>query len=459
MDMNLSGRQKAAYGIGAVGKDMVYALVSGFLMYYYQTVLGISATFIGLLFMAARVFDALNDPFMGAVVEKTNTKMGKFRPWLLIGTLLNAVVLYFMFSVPETLTGNSLLVYASVAYILWGVTYTIMDIPYWSMIPAITEPGKEREQISVIARSCAGVGFAVPTALTMVLVPRLGSGDERAGFRIFTVLVAVFFVAAILITVANVKERKLLETGKNSSEKSAGLKDMVNMLVQNDQALVVVISIVLFNASLYLTQQLAVYFFKYDIGRGELYGVFGTVGGAAQILAMTMLPILKKKFSCIAILKGAITTALLGYGMLFVLGTLNVTNLILLCIAAVIIFIGFGLATVLTTIFLADTVDYGEWKMGKRGESVIFSLQTFVVKLASAISVLIAGVGLDLIKLDTEAAAQSGGTLLGMRILMIIVPMIGLAGSILFFSRRYKLTEEKVQEISKQLKERKKAND
>ncbi|MBR3771886.1 MAG: MFS transporter, partial [Clostridium sp.] len=104
-------RKGTAYGLGAVGKDMVYALVSGFLLYYYNTVLGISATFIGIIFMAARIFDAFNDPFMGIVVAKTRTRYGKFRPWILCGTILNAIVLYGMYAVPVGLSGKPLLIY------------------------------------------------------------------------------------------------------------------------------------------------------------------------------------------------------------------------------------------------------------------------------------------------------------------------------------------------------------
>jgi sugar (Glycoside-Pentoside-Hexuronide) transporter len=342
---------------------------------------------------------------MGIVVDKTHTKFGKFRPWLFIGTLLNAVILYAMYAVPESLSGTGLLVYTSVAYILWGLTYTVMDIPYWSMIPAITTSGKDRENISVIARSCAGLGYAIPTALTMVLVPMLGKENERLGFKILGGLVAIFFVVAIMITVFNVKEKVV------KFKESPSIKEMFSSLMSNDQALVVVVGIIIFNASLYLTQQLAVYFFKYDIGNGSLFGLFGTIGGAVQILSMTLLPVFRKKYECKKILVGAILTTLVGYTMMFILGTLGISNIILLCMSAAIIFFGFGLATVLTTIFLADTVDYGEWKNNQRSESVIFSLQTFVVKLASAISVLIAGVGIDAIKLDTNAMVQSSATL------------------------------------------------
>ena len=148
MELNL--KQKAAYGIGAVGKDMVYALSASYVMYYYQDILGLSATFVGLILMAARIFDALNDPFMGILVARTNTRFGRFRPWLFSGTVLNAVVLYALFAAPHT-EGSSLMIYFAVVYILWGMTYTMMDIPYWSrLLPA--HPRKEKACLSLGVR-------------------------------------------------------------------------------------------------------------------------------------------------------------------------------------------------------------------------------------------------------------------------------------------------------------------
>ena len=117
--MKFSKTQTAAYGLGAVGKDMVYALSSAYVMYYYNQILGISAGFVGLILMIARVFDAVNDPFMGVVVAKTRTNWGKFRPWILSGTVLNAFVLYGLFAVPKGFEGSSLKAYFAVIYILW----------------------------------------------------------------------------------------------------------------------------------------------------------------------------------------------------------------------------------------------------------------------------------------------------------------------------------------------------
>ena len=145
--MKFTKTQTAAYGIGAIGKDMVYALSASYVMYFYQDILGLSATFVGTILMIARIFDAANDPFMGILVAKTKTRWGKFRPWLLGGTVLNAFVLYALFNAPNT-KGTGLMAFFAVVYILWGMTYTMMDIPYWSMIPAVTDTIEDREHLS-----------------------------------------------------------------------------------------------------------------------------------------------------------------------------------------------------------------------------------------------------------------------------------------------------------------------
>lgn len=155
---NLTGREKAGYGLGAVAKDMVYMLSASYVLYYFQDIMGVNAFAMGVILLVARIFDAFNDPIMGVIVAKTRTRMGKFRPWLLIGTMTNAVVLYLMFACPPALDGSGLIAYAAVTYILWGVTYTMMDIPFWSMIPAFTRGGKERENLTTLARYCSGVG-------------------------------------------------------------------------------------------------------------------------------------------------------------------------------------------------------------------------------------------------------------------------------------------------------------
>lgn len=452
--MRLTAKEKVSYGLGAVGKDMVYMLSAGYVLYYYQDILGVNAIAMGIILLAARVFDAFNDPIMGVIVAKTRTKWGKFRPWLMIGTTLNAVILYFMFAAPPTLDGNGLVAYAAIAYILWGVTYTMMDIPYWSMIPAFTESGKEREGLSTLARSCAGVGSAIVTIITMPCVYSFGQGDERMGFRWFGLLVAAVFIVTITITCTNIKEKSTVAVD------SPSVGQMFRALLSNDQAMTVVLTIVLINCSIYTTSNLVIYFFKYDFG-GEgwqnSYTLFNTFGGAMQILAMMLLfPLIRKFLSALQVFYVSFAMAVIGYAVLLVLAFTNMANVFLLFIPGFFIFAANGMLSVLTTIFLANTVDYGELKNNRRDESVIFSMQTFVVKLASGVAALIASVCLSVFHIsdDTSTAVESvaGSSVVGLRMTMTVVPIAGLLIAVFLFHKKYILTEEKVEEISGQVK-------
>ena len=466
--MKLSFREKAAYGLGAVGKDMVYMLSASYILYYYQDLLGIKGTVMGAIMMAARVFDAFNDPIMGVIVAKTKTKWGKFRPWLLIGTITNAVILYMVFSAPPSLTGQGLVAYAAVFYILWGVTYTMMDIPYWSMIPAFTEGGKEREGLTAMARSCAGVGSALITVITMLVVPALGqmvnhievdlSVIERIGFSYFALIIAVIFVIFISITCLTIKEKSSVDM------ESPSIGAMFKALVTNDQAMTVVITIVLVNASLYITSNLLIYFFKYDIG-GEgwngTYVLFNTFGGGMQILSMMVVyPLVRKFMSVTKVCYMSFFFAISGYAVLLIMMMAGVKSLGLLLIPGFFVFVAFGLLTVLTTVFLANTVDYGELKNNRRDESVIFSMQTFVVKLASGVAVFITGIALDMFNISqnsegvASASEVSNANLPGLRLTMTVLPIAGMLLALFIFFKKFILTEEKMKEINEELKGR-----
>ncbi len=446
----LSLKEKISYGLGAVGKDMVYMLSASYVLYYYQDTLGVNAITMGVILMAARIFDAFNDPIMGVIVAKTRTRWGKFRPWLMIGTLLNAVVLYLMFSAPPALDGGGLVAYAAITYLLWGVTYTMMDIPYWSMIPAFTHSGRERENLSTLARSCAGVGSAIITVITMKCVYALGKGNEQQGFKWFALIIAVLFIASILATCLNIREKS------TAYIQSPSIGQMFRSLLQNDQALTIVLTIVLTNCSIYITSNLVIYFFKYDFGGAYWYNsytLFNTFGGGMQILSMMLFyPLLRKIFSAIRVFYISISMAVFGYILLLSLSFINMSSLALLLIPAFFIFSASGMLNVLTTIFLANTVDYGEWKNHRRDESVIFSLQTFVVKLASGIAAMIASLCLAVFQLssDTTQAVQTAdhSSVVGLRMTMTVLPAIGLVIAVVFFAKKYRLTERMMEQIS-----------
>ncbi len=611
--MKLGFKEKFAYGIGAVGKDMVYMLSASYILYYYQDIMGVSAWVMGIILLIARVFDAFNDPLMGVLVAKTKTKFGKFRPWLFIGTLTNAVVLFFMFAAPPTLNAKGMIAYAAVFYILWGVTYTMMDIPYWSMVPAFTESGKERENMSALGRSCAGVGSAIITIVTVLAVAAIGnfalsktndnvtkqfnntfdydgvsayvaeldeagnttgnvkeishvkidvkasakefenetsfnnsncnfdvffknakgyttgqytkddcsmdivtddlnykalaviylSSDkfekidseessmnmnitstkevDRLGFKYFSLIVAILFFVFILITCLLIKEKSTVDV------QTASIGDMFKALIQNDQAMAIVITIVLVNSSVYITSNLLIYFFKYDIGGASWQGnytLFNTFGGGIQILAMMLFfPIMRKFINTLKMFYVSVISAIFGYVVLLVMALSGVNSVYLFFVPGFFIFGAVGLLNVLVTVFLANTVDYGEIKNNRRDESVIFSMQTFVVKLASGIAALAAAVSLSVFNIsktdvsfeavdgslitglktmienlrESSAVSVSGGSIIGLRFVMTVLPMIVLVIALFIFKARYSLNDEKLAEITAKIKERRDA--
>lgn len=459
--MKLSGKEKVSYGLGAVGKDMVYMLSASYILYYYQDIMGVSAWAMGIILFIARVFDAFNDPVMGVLVAKTKTRWGKFRPWLLVGTVLNAIVLYLMFAAPPALHGGGLVAYAAATYILWGVTYTMMDIPYWSMVPAFTESGKERENLSALARSCAGVGSALITIVTVMAVSFLGNAlggtsateVERIGYKAFALIVAVLFVVFIGITCANIKEKSSVDM------ETASVKDMFKALLRNDQAVTMVVAIVLINTALYITSNLAIYFFKYDFSPAvwqSNYTLFNTFGGGFQILAMMLLfPLFRKFMNTMQIFYVSFGMALLGYLVLLGITFTSTENVFFLLIPAFLIMSALGMLNVIVTVFLANAVDYGELKNGRRDESVIFSMQTFVVKLASGISALVASLVLTIFHIsadETVEATIGASSRMGLRMCMTLIPIAVLIVGLVVFWKNYILTDEKLEEINGQLR-------
>ncbi|MBQ4423461.1 MAG: MFS transporter [Clostridia bacterium] len=483
----LSLMSKISYGLGAVGKDMVYMLSASYVLYYFQDVLGSRfsdagrtaiTVAMGVILLVARIFDAFNDPLMGVIVAKTKTRWGKFRPWLLIGTLTNAVILFLMFACPPSINQpGGIIAYAAIFYILWGVTYTMMDIPYWSMIPAFTEGGKEREGLTTLARSCAGVGSAIITILTMKIVPVLGrmfgaaEGDvELVGFKWFALIVAVIFIIFTILTCVFVKEKSTVEM------KTVSVKQMFKALVKNDQAMVAVIAIVLINTAIYITSNLVIYFFKYDFGGTSWhddYVLFNTFGGAVQILSMMLLyPLLRNviKMSNTKIFYTCLGMGIFGYAVLLVLAIVGMGNVFVLFVPGFFIFAASGLLNILTTVFLANSVDYGLLKNGTSDESVIFSMQTFVVKLASGVAAFAASICLAIANLQSGTDVSEADAIkdfsegvstaqkMGLRLTMTIIPIIGLVVAILWFRKKFILTDEKVLEISEQVKELKQNN-
>ena len=268
----LPARQKYAFGIGAIGKDAICNLVGAFLMLYFTDTLGLSGTFVGILFFAARIWDAINDPVMGMVVDNTRTKYGKFRIWLVIGTLVNSVFFILLFTTCGIQNKTTLMIYAAVMYILYGMSYTIMDVPYWSWLPNLSSDPHERESISVIPRIFASLGgFTICTfglyaidffnrmAGDTSLPQKQADGSvlyiSETGFTYFAVAIVVLFIVCIGITVCTVKEKSTL--GAASSHTS--LKEAFSIIVRNDQLVAFIGLLLAFNLCTQILKGFAVY--------------------------------------------------------------------------------------------------------------------------------------------------------------------------------------------------------
>lgn len=458
---SLTRREKGAFGIGAFGKDICYMLSASYVLYYFQDVMGVSAAVMGVILLVARIFDALNDPLMGIVTAKTRTRWGKFRPWIFLGSILNGFVLYLMFAAPPSLTPGGMIAYAATFYILWGVTYTMMDIPFWSMIPAFTKGGREREGLSQFGRTCSGVGQAVIIIFAMMSVSALGrradgTVSERVGFKWFALIVAVVFVVCEIITSVTIKEKSTVEVKTNS------VGTMFKSLFHNDQALFIVISTVIINMAYGITSNLITYFIKYDIGNKDwskdvlIYNAFGAI---MQIVFMSLVfPLLRGKMETRKVFHVSIWTGVVGYLLLFILPyAVDIKSIYVLAAPAILIFVSQGFLNILNTIFLADTCDYGEWKLGTRDESVIFSMQTFVVKLGSGIAALIASLTLSINhiqKNETGTVVLTRAATNGLRISMTLIPLAFLVIALLIFAKKYFLNRAKLQEINEALDER-----
>lgn len=435
----LSWRSKLSFGMGAFGKDLVYAIVSTYFMKYLTDVRLVDPMFVAVLFMAARIWDAFNDPFMGMVADNTRSRWGKFRPWILIGTILNAVVLVFLY-LDVDLTAGQYAVYVGIMYILWGMTYTIMDIPYRSMVPALTDNENERSQISAIPRFFASMAWLVVGSGGLYIIKYLGSGDQILGFSRFAIAVALIFIVTILLTVTQTRERVVATAG--TGEKTTPRR-MIEVLVKNDQVLVVLGIALFFNMAYQLSNSFALYYFEYVCGVKEaLYATYTGVAGIAQMAALAVFPSLSKRISKPVVFAVSSLLPVVGFAALLGVGYLAPTNILLveICSAVVNAGIGFMLVLVLVTVILSEAVDYGEFKLGTRNESIVFSTQTFVVKFAGAFSGFMAAAGLDIIGFVPNAQ-QSEGTMMGMRVIMILLPAVLSVLCLVVYKRGYRLND------------------
>lgn len=448
--MELSFKQKYSFGIGALGKDLCYAIVSSYLMIYLTDLVGLAPAFVGSLFLVARLWDAVNDPMMGMIVDNTRTRWGKFRPWILIGTIINAIILALLFKNPGSLSKSSIYVYYSIMYLLWGMTYTMMDIPYWSMLPSLSKTNEERAQMSVIPRIFASCAWLIMGAFGLAIINKLGNGDQAKGYESFALGIAIVFIITSLITAVNVKDRSGEAVETNKKPEKTGLKKAFKIIKENDQLMVFIGVVLAYNLVAQLSGGMAIYYFKYVVGNENMYPVFTAFAGLAEIAALMMFPLLSKNMSKKGVFRLACYLPAAGLIVLLLGGIFVPQSAPIIALSGILIKLGSGFTLGATTVMLADVIDYGEVKFGTRNESVIASFQTLLVKTASAVSGWLIGVGLTIVGYIPNVT-QTPATILGMRILMVAVPSVITILGFFIYAKGYKLQGEYQEKIMEEL--------
>jgi len=384
MEKKLLSKNKWCYSLGGIGRDMIYQLVATFLMTYIQfSGLGLTKEqfgAIGIMLVIGRVWDAVNDPFMGSIVENTHTKWGKFRPWILIGAVLTSIVILIMFNARPS--GWGFVIFFAVIYLLWEAAFTLNDIPYWSLIPALSKSKKERDTITTMVVVFAGVGAFIANAIVSFTTV----GNAVAGYRNVSILFVVVFLACTFLTVFGVKEP--VEAEESANAEKIGLRKMFDIIFHNDQLLWASLALVLYTVGSNLLVALGYNFFYLEIGyNGSLTMAFIVTFAVSTFAIQGFYAKLAKRFTRTKLMTYSVITLVFGYAMLLALGWFDFLpiNVYLVCAFGAFVFSGQAIFYMVLIVNMTNTIEYNQFKTGKRNEAIIFALRPFVAKFGSAI--------------------------------------------------------------------------
>ncbi len=448
-------KSKLGYGIGAIGLDLSYGMFYSYLAQYLTNVLGLAEGFLLILTPIARLWDGINDPMMGTIVDNTHTKMGKYRPWILRGSMLNAVVLVLLFSNPFKLTGGALMAYIAVMYVGWGMTNTLADIPYWSMVPSFTSDPKERSLISTLARTFSGLGQGIvaigaPILMGFFSIKQYDAqgnvSSEFFGEKSFFVCAAVCAVMLVFfssLSVATTKEKITTHSAEKFSFKKA-----LTIIKSNDQLLVFMLFAMISNAGWYLTSGVAAYYFDVVVGDPKKQSVFSLFQAVGSVVGLLLLPVLQKFMSK----RRAYQTSLLVAGVGYIGITIGAftSNFMLMNVFYCITAIGMASMFIAQTVFLADVVDYGEVKLGFRAESITFSMKGFLQKMAYTLQTIILFASLGLSKYDGNLhSANPESAKFAITLMLCAIPAVLFFISLIIFTKKFKLHGDFMENVTK----------
>lgn len=472
-----------AYCVGALGQGMVYAIMSSYISDFYMNVLKLTPLFVLLLMLFARIWDAINDPIMGYIMDRVHPKRGKMRPYLLYTPIPIAILTVLLFYAPN-LSGVSLMVYASVTYVLWGMIYTSSDVPFWSLPNAMTPNPAERGDIISKGRTANGVGSAVPMAFFMVLgfiLPKFNlSGTELEKTKYMVIALFCAIVGNILFVSVYFKTKERVHI-PDPPKRKKGEKTALGQIFSCKPLMLTALMGVLSSAR-YMYQAGAVHVARYSFYIGkDLTGlslaekeaalqsnvslvstVFQVASALGMFGAMLLMPLLFRKFNYKQII---IFTSLLGAVASVIVWFLGYERFWLCVPFFVISCIPLGAINVCSFAMIGDCLDYMEWKTDARLTGLGSAIQSFVTKFGNAIStsfiiVMYMIVNLNVADINASVTANplemTEAVRTGMFSLISIIPAVSLLLCTvpLFF---YDLVGEKKDRITKELAEQRAA--
>ena len=387
------------FPLGTVGRDAVYCLINSYLLTFVlftRSLTGAQIAAITGIMIAARVFDALNDPIMGNIIERTRSRFGKFKPWLVAGGLSSTVVIYLMFNV--RLEGWAFVCFFGAMYFAFSITYTMSDISYWGMIPALGSDADARNQFTSRATLFAGIGATLASILIPLFTAGSGAigGNTAVAYGRIALIVAILAPLFILFTVLGVREHREPAGAERKREKFS-LKQVFRTIARNDQ--------LVWAAVIFLIQQVGnglviggisstyIYFtFGYD---GGLYSLFTTVGMSATAFLMIFYPAISRRMHRKKLMGIMSVIAVCGYVLMLtplILSGAGMVGFWLMVAGYMLSNFGQYCFYLIMMISIMNTVEYNEYKFGVREEGIIASLRPFITKMASALIVALTSV-------------------------------------------------------------------
>ena len=393
--------ERFSYGCGDLGCNIIYSAMSSFLLFYYTDYVHVSAGVIGTIMLLSRVFDGITDLIMGIIVDRTKSRFGKCRPWILRMAIPFALAGILLFTVPSGLGNTAKLAYIFITYnLVSSVIYTAINVPYATLNSLITQDQYERSVLSIFRMILATTGTLIITNLTLPLVEFFGNNLSAwtKTFAVFGILAVIVF----MITFTGTKERVV--PAKDTKQEKVPFVKGIRLLFQNKYWMMITITLVFIFINYSLNGGAAVYYAKNILHNSDMVGTMNLVANLVQIGVMFFTAfIIKKIGKRNMLIVGAVIYGL-GFAMFGFVGT-NMTGIIIACVLK-----GVGNAGISSCMFaiVSDTIEYGEWKTGYRTEGLINSASSFGFKVGNGLGSAILGwvigaAGAGMIKNMTES--------------------------------------------------------